>query len=705
MFIPLIVLGAMLLTATQPVASQPIDSPAIATPIAPKKPKTITKFGDRRTDPYFWLREKSNPEVIQYLNAENRYTEEVLRPLGSFRDTLYKEMLSRIKETDESVPYRRHGYWYYQREVEGLQYPIYARRKGSMEGPEEVLLDVNELAKGQPFTALGLVEVSPDASKLLYSVDFTGFRQYTLHVKDLATGLLLRDTAARVTSAAWAENSKTLFYVEEDETTKRSYRLHRRVLEEAPDVILYEEKDELFDIAVGDTRSEEFIVLAIVSKDTSEMRYLRSNDPAGEFRVVEKRRKGHEYYLDHHGEEFFIRTNDRGRNFRLVHAPISDPARKNWKQVLAHRPLVMLEEVDMFKDFWVAVERDKGLLKLRLTDFATGNHHYVAFDEEVYSAHSSTNPEYDTAQFRFMYESLVTPRSWYDYDVSSRSRKLLKQQPVLGGYRPEEYVSEALTAVAKDGTRIPISIVYKKSLRRQGPQPLLLYGYGSYGIPMDPWFRSARISLLDRGMIFAIAHVRGGGDRGRLWYDAGKLRKKKNTFNDFVVVAESLVRRRYTLPEQLVIQGGSAGGLLMGAVVNMRPDLFKAVVMQVPFVDVINTMLDASLPLTVGEYLEWGNPNVPSDYRYMRSYSPYDNLRKGSYPAILVETSLNDSQVMYWEPAKYVAKLRTLKTDSNLLLLKTIMEAGHGGASGRYDALKDLAFTYSFILDQVGLAS
>ncbi|HXN15251.1 MAG TPA: S9 family peptidase, partial [Usitatibacter sp.] len=555
------------------------------------------------------------------------------------------------------------------------------------------------------FTALGLVEVSPDASKLLYSVDFTGFRQYTLHVKDLATGLLLRDTAARVTSAAWAENSKTLFYVEEDETTKRSYRLHRRVLEEAPDVILYEEKDELFDIAVGDTRSEEFIVLAIVSKDTSEMRYLRSNDPAGEFRVVEKRRKGHEYYLDHHGEEFFIRTNDRGRNFRLVHAPISDPARKNWKQVLAHRPLVMLEEVDMFKDFWVAVERDKGLLKLRLTDFATGNHHYVAFDEEVYSAHSSTNPEYDTAQFRFMYESLVTPRSWYDYDVSSRSRKLLKQQPVLGGYRPEEYVSEALTAVAKDGTRIPISIVYKKSLRRQGPQPLLLYGYGSYGIPMDPWFRSARISLLDRGMIFAIAHVRGGGDRGRLWYDAGKLRKKKNTFNDFVVVAESLVRRRYTLPEQLVIQGGSAGGLLMGAVVNMRPDLFKAVVMQVPFVDVINTMLDASLPLTVGEYLEWGNPNVPSDYRYMRSYSPYDNLRKGSYPAILVETSLNDSQVMYWEPAKYVAKLRTLKTDSNLLLLKTIMEAGHGGASGRYDALKDLAFTYSFILDQVGLAS
>jgi oligopeptidase B len=588
--------------------------------------------------------------------------------------------------------------------VQGQQYPIYCRRKGSMEAPEEILLDVNELAKGHPFTAIGLLDVSPDGGKLAYSVDFTGFRQYALHVKDLGTGQLLRDTAERVTSLAWAADSKTVFYVEEDATTKRSYRLHRHAIDAASDVLIYEEKDELYDISVGDTRSEKFIVLGITSKDTSEMRYLPADEPAGEFRVVAPRKPGHEYYIDHHDDEFFIRTNDKGRNFRLARAPVSDPAPKNWRQVLPHRPLVMLEEVDLFKDFWVAMERDKGLLKLRITDFATGEHHYIEFAEPVYSAHPGTNYEYETKQFRFVYESLVTPRSWYDYDLADRSRKLLKRQPVLGGYDPDEYTSEALTATAKDGTRVPISIVYKKSLRKDGPQPMLLYGYGSYGIPMDPYFSSRRLSLLDRGMIFAIAHIRGGGDRGRTWYDDGKLMKKKNTFTDFIACADYLVKRRYTAPDRLAIQGGSAGGLLMGAVVNMRPDLFRVVVSHVPFVDVMNTMLDSSLPLTVQEYLEWGNPNKKGAYTYMRSYSPYDNLKKGAYPAMLVETSLNDSQVMYWEPAKYVAKLRTLKTDSNPLLLKTIMEAGHGGASGRYDALKEVAFTYAFLLDQLGLA-
>jgi oligopeptidase B len=694
----------MLLSAALPTQAQALDPQAAQPPVAAKKPKVMTKFGDRRVDNYFWLREKSNPEVIDYLNAENRYTEAVMKPLEEFRGKLYDEILGRIKETDESVPYRRHGYWYYQREVQGMQYPIYARRKGTMEAPEEVILDVNELAKGHKFTSVGVMDVSPDGSKLAYTVDFTGFRQYTLHVKDLAGNSLLPDSAPRVTSLAWAADNKTIFYVEEDETTKRSFRLHRHALEGGPAVLVYEEKDELYDIGVGDTRSEAYVVLAIQSKDTSEMRVLRSDDPNGEFRTVVPRKRGHEYYLDHRGEEFFIRTNDRGRNFRLVRAPVDDPSPGNWKQVVAHRPLVMLEEIDLFKDFWVMVERDKGLLKLRITDFASGDHHYISFDEEVYSAHVGSNPEFDTQQLRFIYESLVTPRSWYDYDVAKRSRQLLKRQPVLGGYDPGEYASEALTAVAKDGTRIPISLVYRKSLRGKGPQPMLLYGYGSYGIPMDPSFRSSRISLLDRGMIFAIAHVRGGGDRGKTWYDAGKLLKKKNTFTDFVAVAESLVRRKYTASDRLVIQGGSAGGLLMGAVANMRPDLFKAVVTQVPFVDVLTTMLDASLPLTVGEYLEWGNPNEQRYYKYMRSYSPYDNLKKGDYPAILVETSLNDSQVMYWEPAKYVAKLRTLKTDRNPLILKTIMEAGHGGASGRYDALKELAFTYAFVLDQVGLA-
>jgi len=681
-----------------------IAAESLTPPVAAKRPKEMTLFGDKRVDDYFWLRDKSNPEVIDYLKAENEYTFAAMKPLEPFREKLYKEILSRIKETDESVPYRKHGYWYYQREVEGQQYPIYCRRQGSMEAPEEILLDENEIAKGHKFTSLGAMELSPDGRKLAYTVDFTGFRQYKLQVKDLASGALLPDTAERVTSIAWAADNQTLFWVEEDETTKRSWRLNRRKLGEEPAVV-YEERDEAFDIGVGDTRSEAFVVLTSASKDTSEVRVLRTTTPTEAFHVVAPRRAGHEYYLDHHEGEFWIRTNDRGRNFRLVRAPIADPSEKHWREVVKHRPMVMLEEVDMFRDFWVLLERDKGLLKLRITDFASGKSHYIDFDEAVYTAHPGANPEYETKSFRFTYESLVTPRSWFDYDIAGRTRKLLKQQPVLGGYDPTQYTSEALTAIAKDGTRVPVSIVYKKALHREGtPQPMLLYGYGSYGIPMDPTFRSSRISLLDRGMIFAIAHIRGGGDRGKTWYDDGKLLKKKNTFSDFIAVADSLVRRKYTAPDRLVIQGGSAGGLLMGAVVNMRPDLFKAVVSQVPFVDVMSTMLDASLPLTVGEYLEWGNPNQEKYYRYMRSYSPYDNLKKGPYPAILVETSLNDSQVMYWEPAKYVAKLRTLKTNDSPVFLKTIMEAGHGGASGRYDALKELAFTYSFILDQVGLA-
>jgi oligopeptidase B len=695
-------LRAMLLTAAVSLAAHAAD--AIEPPVAAKKPKVFNKFGDRRVDPYHWLREKKNREVIDYLDAENRYTHAVMQPLEGFRDTLYKEILSRIKQTDESVPYRRHGYWYYQRDVEGLQYPIYCRRKGGMEAPEEIVLDVNELAKGHAFTSIGASDVSPDGTRFAFTVDYTGFRQYTLHVKDLQTGRMLPDTAPRVTSLAWAADNRTIFTVEEHETTKRSFRLRRHEVGGGPTDIVYEEKDELFDIGVGETRSEKFVTLIAQSKDTSEVRVLPADTPKAEFRIVEKRRKGLEYYLDHRGDEFFIRANDKGRNFRVVRAPVSDPGIRNWKEVVKHRPLVMAEEVDLFQDFWVLVERDKGLLKMRITEFATGKSHYIDFDEAVYTAHPGANYEFDTRELRFIYESLVTPRSWYHYDMKGRTRTLLKRQPVLGGYDPDEYQSEALTATARDGTRIPISLVYKKSLRKGGPQPMLLYGYGSYGIPIDPEFRSSRISLLDRGMIFAIAHIRGGGDRGKTWYDAGKLMKKKNTFTDFVACAESLVRRKYTAPDRLVIQGGSAGGLLMGAAVNLRPDLFKAVVSQVPFVDVMTTMLDASLPLTVGEYLEWGNPNEAKAYKYMRSYSPYDNLKKGAYPAMLVETSLNDSQVMYWEPAKYVAKLRTLKTDGNPLLLKTIMEAGHGGASGRYDALKELAFTYTFILDQVGLA-
>jgi len=701
----LLLLGAMLLPLPFPYTSQAVAAEAVTPPVAERHPVATTLFGDRRVDDYAWLREKSNPEVTAYLDAENRYTQAVMKPLEGLVQSLYAEMLARVKETDESVPYLRHGYWYYQSEVQGLQYPIYCRRKGSMEAPEEVMLDVNELAKGHAFTSVGLLDVSPDGKRVAYTVDFTGYRQYTLHVKDIATGEIAPESAARVTSLAWAADNATLFYVEEDEVTKRSYRMHRLTLGEPGDTVLYEERDDLYDITVGDTRSEALIVLTATSKDTSEARILDATRPKGEFRVVEPRHPGREYYVDHHGDELLIRTNDRGANFRLVRAPLANPSRPNWRQMVAHRPLVMLEEVCVFKDFWCLVERDKGLIKLRFTSFATGEEHYMEFDEAVYSVHLGANYEFETPSVRVVYESLVTPRSWYEYDLASRTRKLLKRQPVLGKFDPADYQSEALTALAKDGTRVPISIVYRKSMRKaHEAQPMLLYGYGSYGIPMDPWFSSARISLLDRGMIFAIAHVRGGGDRGRTWYDDGKLLRKKNTFTDFIACAESLVRRRYTSSDKLVIQGGSAGGLLMGAVTNMRPDLFKAVVAQVPFVDVMNTMLDASLPLTTGEYLEWGNPNQPRAYKYMRSYSPYDNLEKGAYPAMLVETSLNDSQVGYWEAAKYVAKLRSLNTDRNPLLLKTIMEAGHGGASGRYDALKEVAFTFAFVLDQAGLA-
>jgi oligopeptidase B len=698
------IFGVALACAALPLMAQTMDPKAATPPSAAKKPKVMTKFGDRRVDDYFWLRDKADPAVIDYLKAENAYAEAVMKPLEGFREKLYKEMLARIKETDESVPYRNKGWWYYQREVEGKQYPIHCRRKGSMEAPEEVILDVNALAEGKKFTAVGIMEVSPDGTKLAYSVDYTGFRTYTLQVKDLATGALGPEKIERVTSLAWAADNKTVFYVEEHPETKRSYRLHRKVLGEPGADLLHEEKDEAFDIVVGETRSEKFVVMAALSKDTTEMRVLPAAEPRGEFRIIEKRRKNHEYFVSHHEDEFFIRTNDKGRNFRLVRAPVATPGSKHWKQVIAPRKLVMLEDIDVFRDFWVAVERVNGLLKLRVTDFKSGEHHYIDVPEAVYSTSAGTNAEYDTDTFRFVYESLVTPRSWYDYEVAKRTRKLLKQQPVLGGYDPSLYASEALVATAKDGTKIPMSMVYRKSMRSGQPQPLLLYGYGSYGISMDPWFRSTRVSLLDRGVVFVIAHVRGGGDRGRTWYDDGKLMKKKNTFTDFVACAEHLVARGYTAPDRLVIQGGSAGGLLMGAVTNLRPDLFKAVVTQVPFVDVMSTMLDTTLPLTTQEYVEWGNPNQERAYRYMRSYSPYDNLKKGAYPAMLVETSLNDSLVMFWEPAKYVARLRTLKTDSNPLLLKTILEAGHGGASGRYDALRELAFTYAFVLDQFGLA-
>lgn len=671
---------------------------------ARKAPKELTAHGDKRTDNYFWLREKENPAVIEHLKAENAYTDAVMKPLEGFRESLYKELLSRIKETDESVPYRDRGWWYYAKEVEGKQYPIYCRRKGTMESPEEVMLDVNELAAGKSYTGIDFWEVSPDGNLLAYGADFTGYRQYTVYFKDLRTGALLPDRLDNVSDIAWAGDSQTLFFVKEN-ASKRSDKLFRHRLGQAKPTLLLEEKDELFNVQLDSSRSGAWIMVTSHSKDTSEVRVIPAVQPQAPPRLILKRKTGHEYYVDHRGQEFWIRTNDQGKNYRVVRAPVADPSPANWRPVLPHRKDVMVERVDLFQHFWVATERDDGLLKLRVVDFKTGAVHHIAMPEAVYSTGPGTNMEFDTPLFRFEYQSYITPRTTYDYNVAKRERTLLKQQPVLGGYKPGDYESAMLFAPAKDGTKVPVSLVWKKSLRKPGePQPMLLYGYGSYGISMDIRFRSTRLSLLDRGVVFAVAHIRGGGDRGRLWYEDGKLGKKMNTFTDFIAAAEFLQAEKWTAPDRLAIQGGSAGGLLMGAVSNLAPQRFKAVVSEVPFVDVISTMQDATLPLTTEEYIEWGNPAKEKEYRWMRAYSPYDNLEAKAYPAMLVETSLNDSQVPYWEAAKYVAKLRELKTDKNLLLLKTTMEAGHGGASGRYDSLKELAFTMTFILDQLGLA-
>lgn len=682
----------------------PRDTTIPAPPIARRIPKTTQIHGDTLVDDYAWMRERENPAVRAYLEAENAYTDAVLRPLEGFRDALYKEMLARIKETDLSVPYRDGGYFYYSRTVEGLQYPIYCRKRCSLDAAEEITLDVNKLAKGKAFMSIGAYDVSEDARLLAYATDDTGFRQFTLVVKTLATGAVSPPLSERVTSVAWANDHRTLFYTTEDATTKRSNKLFRHALGGTPELV-YEETDELYRLHVGKTRSKAFVFAISSSATTSEVRVLSADAPEAAPRLLLARREGHEYYPDHHGARFFIRTNDKGRNFRLVEAPAEAPEEANWREVLPHRDAVMVEEIDCFAGHLVVSTLEDGLPRLTVTELTTGAAHSIEFPEPVYAAYPHMNAEFDTAQFRFGYESFVTPRSVFEYDLATRARTLLKQTEVLGGYDAQRYASERIYATAADGAKIPISLVFKKGVPRDGRAPLLLTGYGSYGFPMPIMFTSNRVSLLDRGMAFAIAHVRGGGEMGKIWHEQGRMMAKMNTFTDFIAAAEHLVREKWTTPERLVIIGGSAGGLLMGAVANMRPDLFRAVVSQVPFVDVMNTMLDASLPLTVGEYLEWGNPNEKDAYFYMKSYSPYDNLAARRYPAMLVKTSWSDSQVMYWEAAKYVARLRTLNDGGDPILLKTNMEAGHGGASGRYDALRETAFDYAFILSRADIVS
>ncbi|MFN2455625.1 MAG: S9 family peptidase [Pyrinomonadaceae bacterium] len=674
-------------------------------PVAKKISKTNTTHGDKRVDDYYWLREKSNPEVIAYLEAENAYADALMKPTEAVQAKLYQEMLGRIKQTDVSVPYHLGDYFYYSRTEEGKQYPIYCRKRdGKQNAKEEITLDLNELARGHKFLGLGSYAVSDDGNLLAYTLDTTGFRQYTLQVKDLRTGQLFPEKIERTDAVMWARDNRTLFYVTEDAVTKRSNQFFRHRLGSDKSDLVYEEKDELYNLGADRSRDKQFVFVTSASKTTTEVRFVPTDNPTADLQIISPRQIDHEYYVDHRGDSFYIRTNENAKNFRIMTAPASNPQKAKWRELIAHNPKVKLDDIDLFANHCVISERENGLQYARIVDLGNNKTHRIEFTEPVYAIAGEPNPEFNTNHFRFRYQSLVTSPSVFDYDMATRERKLLKQTEVLGGYAASNYTSERIFATASDGTRVPISIVYKKGIKRDGNNPLLLYGYGSYGLSIPDTFSSSRLSLIDRGVIYAIAHIRGGGELGEEWRDAGKMMQKRNTFTDFISSAEHLIKEKYTSKDHLVIQGGSAGGLLMGAVTNMRPDLFKAVISQVPFVDVLNTMLDASLPLTVGEYLEWGNPNERAAYEYMKTYSPYDNIEAKAYPTMLVKTSLNDSQVMYWEPAKYVAKLRATKTDNHPLLFKVNMGAGHGGASGRYDALKDLAFDYAFIINQLGIA-
>jgi oligopeptidase B len=670
-------------------------------------PKELTIHGQTRVDNYYWLNERDNPKVLEYLKAENACTEAVMKPTEALQEKLYNEIVGRIKQTDLSVPYRSEGYYYYTRVEEGKDYPVYCRKKGSLEAPEEILLDVNEMAQGHGYYAVVGLSVSANNHLISYGVDTVSRRKYTLHFKNLETGETLPDEIVNTTGgAAWANDNKTVFYTQIDDTTLRPQKIFRHVLgmPADSDKLVFHEADETFDTFVYKTKSKKYILIASTSTLSTEYRYLDAETPAGEFAVFEPRLKDLEYEIDHYGGNFYIRTNLDAKNFRLMTTPVGKTGKENWREIVPHRADVLLEGFELFKNDLVLEERKNGLTQIRIIPWdKKAPEHYVDFGEETYAAYVMMNPEFDTDWLRFGYSSLTTPSSTYDYNMATGEKKLLKRQEVLGGFDPANYHAERLYATARDGVKVPISLVYRKGFVQNGQAPCLLYGYGSYGYSTDPDFSSARLSLLDRGFVFAIAHIRGGQEMGRAWYEDGKLLKKKNTFTDFIDCAEYLVAQKYTNPGVLFANGASAGGLLMGAVVNMAPDLFKGVVAGVPFVDVVTTMLDKSIPLTTGEFDEWGNPEVKEYYDYMLSYSPYDNVEAKNYPAMLVTTGWQDSQVQYFEPAKWVAKLRTLKTDKNPLLLWTNMEGGHGGISGRFRRMKQVALEYAFILNLAGI--
>jgi oligopeptidase B len=672
---------------------------AVSPPAARAVPRALTMFGDTRVDNYYWLRERKDPATLAYLEAENSYTRARMQHTEELQKALYQELLGRIQQTDSSVPVKIDDYYYYRRTVEGKQYDIYCRKKDSLEAPEEVLIDANVLAEGHPYFSVGALLTSPDHRLLAYAVDVTGDESYTIRFKDLAAGQLLPDQITNAhDSLAWANDNRTLFYAVLDKT-RRPFKVFRHMLGAAKDSQVYHEKDQRFTVEVGKTSSRAYIVLHIASALTSEARYLSADAPRGRFRTVIPRVHEVEYDITHHGDSFFIRTSDGARTFRVVQAPVRNPSKANWREIVPARPSVTIESIRAFRDHLVVEERHAGLVKLRIREISTGAEHLTEFEEPAYRAGLGVNGEYDTPWVRLVYTSLVTPVSTFDYNMRTRERVLRKREPVLGGYDPARYATERLWARAPDGVEIPISLVYKKGLVRDGRSPLLLYGYGAYGLSLDPAFSPDRLSLLDRGFIYAIAHIRGGGDLGKAWHESGRLLAKRNTFTDFIACAEHLIAQKYTSPTRLAIHGRSAGGLLIGAVLNLRPELFAAAVAMVPFVDAVTTELDTSLPLTVGEWEEWGNPAEKQYYDYIKSYSPYDNVTAGPYPKMLVTAGLNDPRVMYWEPAKWVAKLRALHPGNRELLLKTEMGSGHFGSSGRYDYLKETAFYYAFLLD------
>ena len=688
-------------------ANRNASSEALNPPIAKTIPTTLEEHGRSRVDRYYWLSERGNPAVLAYLEAENDYARAVMAHRATFEETLFEEIKGRIKQTDLSVPYKLDDYYYYTRYEKGKEYPLYCRKRETLEAGEEVMLDVNVLAGGHEFFAIGGMAVSFARDLLAYAFDTRGRRIYTVRFKDLTTGELLDDVLENVTgNIAWANDNGTIFYGKQDPHTLRAFQVARHRLGRDPssDDLVFEEEDETFSTTVFKTKSKQYLMIASHQTVSTEYRCLSADHPDGEFSVFLARERYHEYDVDHYGDQFYIRTNWQAKNFRLMKTPLRQTDRSSWQEVLPHRDDVLLESFELFRDFLVAEERHQGLVRLRVIPWNGEAGHNVDFGEPAYSVELGENFDFNTSTLRYGYASMTTPDSVYDYDMNTRDKVLLKREEILGGFEISHYATERTWATASDGKRIPISLVYRKDLRQPGGNPLLLCGYGAYGISLDADFRSPRLSLLDRGFVFAIAHIRGGEELGREWYETGKLLQKKNTFTDFIACAEHLMQQGHAAKEHVYAMGGSAGGLLMGAVVNMRPDLFHGVVAQVPFVDLMTTMLDTTIPLTTGEYDEWGDPNRKEDYEYMLSYSPYDNVTEQAYPHLLVTTGLHDSQVQYWEPAKWVAELRRVKTGGNKLLLRTNMDAGHGGASGRFQRYKELAFIYTFLLDLAGLA-